>query len=595
MKVCFLLCAVFSIIAVISIFVFLFLRGVPALSKIGVFKFIFGKSWNPLNSDSMDKPLEGFYGILPMIAGSLYATAGALVIGGGLGIFTAVFLAKFCPKRLKKPLTQIINLLAGLPSIIYGFFGMIVLVPFLGKFSSNGSGSGLLAVSLVLGIMILPTVVALSKTSIEAVDNSYYEGAVALGATHEQAVFKVMVPAAKSGIFASVILGTGRAIGETMAVVMISGGNTVFPTGLFGSFRTVTANIVMEMSYASPFHMTALIANGCALFVFIMIINLCFALIKRDKKTKGGKRGKQRRGKAIKETAGLTITENKRLKTFRQYSAKAGKFFSYLTAAAGTLSLVAIVLFILIKGLPHITGQLLFGKFTFSGPRTILPAVTATLMAVALTSVIAFPLGIFTAIYLAEYTKKGSRTVKLIRFCVETLGGIPSIVYGLFGMVLFCGIFKMGASILAGSLTLSIMIIPVTVRATEESLKSVPDSYREGSFALGCGKLRTIYKIIIPSALPGILSAVILGIGKIVSESAPFLFTTGASMKAMPKGFKSAGTTLAVAVYALAREGKYVNEAYAAACVLIFLVLILNIAATWLAGRLQKKLSGKKS
>ena len=184
------------------------------------------------------------YGILPMIVGTLCATAGALLVGGTIGYLTAIFLAKFCPKKIKGILSQVVNLLAGIPSVIFGFFGMRVLSPFLGIFTSNGSGSGIFLVSIVLGIMILPTVVSLSKNAIEAVPDAYYEGARALGASHEQAVFKVVVPAGRSGVLASLILGVGRAMGETMAVVMVAGNSPVFPTGLFRSFCTLTATIV---------------------------------------------------------------------------------------------------------------------------------------------------------------------------------------------------------------------------------------------------------------------------------------------------------------------------------------------------------------
>ncbi|MDR1906205.1 MAG: phosphate ABC transporter permease PstA [Clostridiales bacterium] len=271
-----------------------------------------------------------------------------------------------------------------------------------------------------------------------------------------------------------------------------------------------------------------------------------------------------------------------------------GRYVSYAASAAGIFSLASIVVFVFINGVPHIDGQLLFGEFAFGGAPTIASSLLSTGMTIAAAAVLAFPLGIFTAIYLVEYTSKGNRLVKIIRPAVETLGGIPSIVYGLFGMILFCGIFKLGTSIIAGSLTISLMIIPTTVRAAEEALRAVPDTLREGSMALGGGRLRTIYRVVLPPALPGILAAVILGIGRIASESAPFLFTMGASLKPMPTGFKSAGTTLAVALYALSREGLYIKEAYATASVLILIILTLNVISTVLVNKLQKKLAGAR-
>ena len=586
-KMLFLLCAVFSIIAVISIFLFLILQGSPAIGKIGFFDFLFGKEWNSNSHDTYADPLNGNYGIFTIIVGSVYATAGAVLIGGGLGVLAAIFLARFCPRKLKKVLTQIINLLAGIPSIIYGFFGMKVLLPLLGELSPNGDGSGILAVSIILGIMILPTVTALSKASIEAVDKSYYEGAIALGTTKEQAVFKVVVPAAKNGIFASLILGVGRAIGETMAVVMVAGGNTVFPTSMFSSFRTLTANIVMEMSYAGELQMGALIATGIVLLVFVFIINISFnAILHRKPKNR---KGKTKELKAIDNFAIIQSKNNIGKRLCGMY-----KNFSYIAASLGVAALIAVIGFIVVSGLPYINTSLLFGEFSYGGSPTIFPAIIATFMLILLTSVIAFPLGIFAAIYLAEYTKQNSRFVRMIRVAIETLAGIPSIVYGLFGLVFFCGILGFGTSITAGCLTVALMIIPTTIRSTEEALKSVPLSFREASLALGCGKLRTIVKVVLPSALPGILAGVILGIGRMVAESAPILFTMGASIKPMPNGYSSSGTTLAVALYALAREGKYIHEAYATACVLVIIVLALNLLSTLVGSKLQKKLSGSK-
>lgn len=590
-KFTFLIAAVFSIVAVLSILTFLIIKGLPAISKIGFFNFIFSTEWNSVSYDTFAEPLTGSYGILTMIVGSLYATAGAVLTGGTLGFFTAVFLAKFCTKSIKKTLSQVINLLAGIPSVIYGFFGITVLLPLLGTFSPNGNGAGLLAVSIVLGIMIMPTVVSLSFTSIEAVDNTYFEGAIALGATKEQAVFKVIVPAAKSGIFASLILGVGRAIGETMAVVMVAGNNTIFPKTLFSSFRTMTANVVMEMGYAGEVQMGALIATGVVLLMFILIINISFNAIKREgKKERIFKNKKQR---VLIEAPDILFNIKSNIRNNNSKISKAGKYFSIVSTIIGLISLFSIVLFILINGLPHINLQLLFGEFNYGGPKTIFSSIVSTGMLILLTSVIAFPIGIFTAIYLVEYTKKGSRLVRIIRLAVETLGGIPSIVFGLFGFVFFCNLLNFGTSIYAGCFTISLMIIPATVRATEEALKSVPDSYREGSYALGCGKIMTIYKVVIPSALPGILAAVILGIGRMVSESAPIICTMGSSIQPMPTGYKSGGTTLAVALYRLASDGLYVNEAYATACILILIVLTLNIISTLLVEKLQKKLLGK--
>ena len=271
MRLLFALCACISILAVVLICWFLFSNGIPAIGEIGIGKFLLGERW---------KPLENQFGIFPMIIGSIYVTAGAVLVGVPIGILCAVFLARFCPPRLHRLLKPAVDLLAGIPSIVYGFFGLVVIVPLVQSLF-GGSGKGILTASVLLGIMILPTIISVTEASIRAVPESYYEGALALGATKERSVFCALMPGARSGITAGVILGTGRAIGETMAVVMVAGNAAVMPDGLLSGVRTLTANIVLEMGYAADLHREALIATAVGLFVFILSINLMFSLLKR--------------------------------------------------------------------------------------------------------------------------------------------------------------------------------------------------------------------------------------------------------------------------------------------------------------------------
>ena len=273
MKAIFLIAACTSILTVALICLFLFANGVPAMAKIGIFDFLMGTTWKP-NS------MPASFGILPMILGSIYVTAGAVVIGVPIGILTAVFMAKYCPPKLYRILKPAINLLAGIPSIVYGFFGLIVIVPFI-RNAFGGAGSSMLAASIILDIMILPTIVGISESAIRAIPQSYYEGALALGASQERSIFFVILPAAKSGIMAAIVLGIGRAIGETMAVIMVAGNQARMPAGLLKGVRTLTANIIIEMGYAADLHREALIATGVVLFVFILIINLLLSLLKR--------------------------------------------------------------------------------------------------------------------------------------------------------------------------------------------------------------------------------------------------------------------------------------------------------------------------
>lgn len=279
MKAIFLLSSVFSIFALLAICIFLFSRGIPAIADIGFFKFIFGTEWAPL----ADEPS---YGILPMIVGSIYVTALSTAIGVTMGLFTAIFLYKFCPKKAVGVIRQLINLLAGIPSVIYGLFGLLIIVPALREISSNYVGEGILAASIILSIMIMPTVVSLSLNALNAVPVQNYEGALALGATKEQAVFKVIVPSAKSGIYASVVLSIGRAIGETMAVIMVIGGSPQMPTSLTQSVRTMTANIAMGALELSGTALEALIATGVVLFVLTLFLNVGFSLVKNKGRSK---------------------------------------------------------------------------------------------------------------------------------------------------------------------------------------------------------------------------------------------------------------------------------------------------------------------
>lgn len=264
-KYIFLICASIAILSIITITVFIFVEGSPAIFEIGIFDFLFSSKWKP----SAEK-----FGIFAMIIGSVYATIGAIIIGVPIGIFTSVFIAEIAPDWMRKIIKLAVALLAGIPSVVFGFFALIVIVPIIDSMEASGSsGSSLLAACIILGVMILPTIISISETSIRAVPREYKEGSLALGASHIQTIFKVMIPAAKSGIIASVILGIGRAIGETMAVILVCGNTVKIPFSIFDRFRPMTANIALEMSYAFGLHQEALLATGVILFIFIMILN----------------------------------------------------------------------------------------------------------------------------------------------------------------------------------------------------------------------------------------------------------------------------------------------------------------------------------
>jgi phosphate transport system permease protein len=272
MQAVFFLTACISILSVLLICIFLFMNGLPAIQEIGWGNFLFGTVWRPANN---------LFGIFPMIIGSLYVTAGDLVTGVPIGILTAVFMAHFCPEKWYRPLKAAINLMAGIPSVVYGFFGLVVLVPFV-RDNIGGFGMGVLTASVLLGLMILPTIISVSEAAIRAVPSSYYEGGLALGASHERSIFFAVLPAAKRGILAAVILGIGRAIGETMAVILVAGNQAILPTSLTSGVRTLTTNIVMEMGYSSGLHREALIGTAVVLFIFVLLINSSFSLLHKE-------------------------------------------------------------------------------------------------------------------------------------------------------------------------------------------------------------------------------------------------------------------------------------------------------------------------
>lgn len=553
--------AAFSILAVFAIVFYILYASLPAFREIGFFHFIFGGEWYASNN---------VFGVFPMIVTSLVLTVCSALLGGTLAIFTAVFMVYYCPKWLKGIYTQLINLLAGIPSIIYGYFGLMLLKPLLESTFHVGSGSGLLLSTLILSVMILPTITSIAKNSLESVPMHYYEGSLALGNTKNQTVFKVMLPAAKNGIFAALILGVGRAVGETMAVQMLLGGSVNYPAGWFLPIRSLTSNIVQEFGYAEGLHRNALIATGFILMLFILVINVCLWIVKKNdavagnsfftRKFKGG--------------------EPDQLHDYRRTGTAQDILWilSYVVAALVACVLAAIVLFILINGLPHITADFLFGKSS-NAKVTLAPAFVTTGLIIVISLAIALPLGIGAAIYLNEYAKRGSKTIKLIRLFIDTLAGVPSIIFGLFGAILFGSVMNLGYSILGGALTVVLMILPTIIRSTEQSLSEVPDSMREASLALGAGKLRTIFRIVLPQALQGIVTSVILSIGRIIGESAALIYTAGTGIR-MPNNLTSQGSTFAVMMYMFMSEGLQVNEAYATGAVLLIFVIALNLFIT---------------
>lgn len=585
----FFVCAAFSVLAVFTIVFYLLYVSIPVFRQVGIFNFLFKRIWaGNLWSEGYREAADSF-GIFPAIVSSVVVTLGAVLIGGILGVCSAIFMAYYCPKKIKGLYMQIINLLAGIPSVVFGFFGLTVLVPMLQTVFGVPVGKGPLAAVLVLSLMIMPTVASISKNSIEAAPKEYYEGALALGNTKAQAVFKVCVPAAKTGIISALILGVGRAVGETMAVQMVIGNSfNWMPTGLFQGVCTMTTLIVSDMPYSSGLWREALIATGFILLCFILIINLCLNLVQKERKG-----GDSLFSKKLKEGAAGAGARD-----FRQGGVPQ-EIFKYVCIALAyfVVAVLAImIVFITVKGVPNLTLNFLFGTSSNSNA-TLKSAFISTALTILMTLAIALPLGIGAAVFLNEYSRKGSRLVKFIRLFIDTLSGIPSIVFGLFGMIFFTKILGRRC-ILAGAFTMVLIILPTIIRSTEESLREVPDSMREASLALGSSKVRTIFKIVLPSALSGIVTAIILSIGRIVGESAALIYTAGATF-AQPTGYLSQGSTFAVLMYTLSSYGKAdefgqssLGKTYATGFVLLVIVVCLNLLVNFAEKKIKRKMLG---
>ena len=594
-KVLFIVCACLSIFAVFGIIAYILAASIPAFRDVGFFQFLFGTDWN-FNTST--------YGILAMLCSTLVVTLLAVILGGIIGVFTAVFMVFWCPDKfhirysgnskflqktvawlnkinLRTIFDQIIKLLAGIPSVIYGYFGIIVLVQGgLVYMDPYYRGYGVLATCIVLAIMIIPTITSLTKNALEAVPSQYFEGALAMGNTKAQAVFRVVFPAARSGIISALILGIGRAVGETMAVQMVSGGSVNFPTGLFIPIRPLTVNINMEMGEVVPgsLHESALMATGFVLLVLVLIITLSVNLVPKEFKGKRGTKVLHGGGEeAVYRKKGLVP--------------EILKYCGMVCAAIVVISLAAVILFICINGIPNISWNFLFGGDSYDG-NSLAPAFLTTFYVIVFTLVIALPLGIGAAIFLNEYAKPGSKFVKVIRTFIDTLSGVPSIVFGLFGYLFFAKIF--GTNVFAGSFTMVLVILPTIIRATEEALRAVPMELREASYGLGASKIRTIFKVVLPSAFPGIATATVLSIGRIVSESAALIYTAG-MMAVASSSVSSAidptnmGSTLTVFMYSFFAEGLAYEEAYATAFVLLVITFVLNMIVYFIQRSVKKK------
>jgi phosphate transport system permease protein len=623
-KTVFFFTAFFAVIVVSFIFLFLVRDGYAIFEKVGVLTFLSGASWAPT-------AVVPLYGIFPLIVGTLLVTIGAMVFAVPLSIGCAIYISELASPRVKQVLKPAVELLAGIPSVVYGFFGLIVLTNFIRVTFDLPTGETWLAASVLLGIMALPTIISVSEDAISSVPHEYKEGSLAIGATRWQTISQVLVPAALSGIAAAIILGIGRAIGETMAVLMVAGNAGIIPDpfwNILSPLRTLTATLGIEMGEVSlgSDHYSALFGVAVVLLIITLIINLSAGAILLHLK-EGRTRVASRKtlvSSYTKESflwvariigilfllvfllmaaplwlaalillAGVAWYFGRNLVSRKYIQTIA---FGFVIAAAVIVITILIIILqdIIINGLPALSWEFLTQPPKDLGRAGgIFPAIIGTLCLVTGAIAIALPLGVGAAIYLVEYTREGHVT-RLIRTGVDLLNGTPSIVFGLFGFAFIVLYLQIGVSMLAGQITLALMVLPTVIRTTEESLKNIPQSLREGSLALGATRWQTISRVVLPPAIPGIVTGAILSIGRAAGETAPIMFTAVVfSSRFLPDSAFQPVMALPYHLFILATNvpGASTNK-YGTALVLLLLVVGLYAVAIIIRNHFQHKTRG---
>jgi phosphate transport system permease protein len=618
------LTALSAILAIFFILLFLLRDSLPIFRQAGIVQFLSGTTWYPSGS-----PPE--YGIFVLIIGTVLVTLGAMVFAVPLSIGCAIYIAELAPlwaKNILKPATE---LLAGIPSVVYGFFGLIVLTDVIRTTFDIPTGETWLAGSILLGIMALPTIISISEDAISMVPREYKEGSLAIGATRWQTISRVIIPGALSGITAAVILGFGRAIGETMAVMMVTGNAGIIPDpiwNILSPVRTLTGTLGIEMGEVAvgSDHYAALFGVAVVLLTITLLINTVAVVVLNNLR-------ERQMGSAPTRS---TILQNL-IARLRRPLVICGLFlvviaifmvaplpvalpvivafgavyffkdrlsprtaelmaFCFITATAIIVVLILVILLqdIVIHGLPALSWEFLTQSPKDLGRAGgIFPAIIGTLYLVFGAILFALPLGMGAAIYLIEYTRESSLT-RIIRTTVDLLNGTPSIVFGLFGLAFLVYFLNFGISLIAGQITLGLMVLPTIIRATEESLKNIPQSLREGSLALGATRWQTIYRVVLPPAIPGMLTGTILSIGRAAGETAPIMFTAVVfSQRYLPSSLADPVMALPYHLYILATNvpGSSTNK-YGTALVLLMLVIGIYMVAIVMRTHFQKKLRG---
>lgn len=639
------LLAVSSLAVLIVLLIILFTLGnsITAIKEIGILDFLFGDVWRPSGGD---------YGALPLITGSILVTLGSMVLAVPVGIACAIYISEIAPVKLRTTLKPVVELFSAIPSVVFGFVGMMVIVPALKVLFPDQQlfSNSWLAASIVLALMAMPTIISVSEDAIHAVPRSYREASLAMGATKWESIVKVVLPAAVFGVSAAIILGIGRAIGETMAVLMLTGNAPIIPDPLWNVYSlisTLTGTIALQLPEAVTGSVTqsALFELGVLLMIIVLIINMLSRHVVNSAKRRIGE-GDGKPSLLFRMTGRSSIipeSVSDRLSEHRSTLMRCGMlllafigvwmFASLLTSdvmalvsaavvvaalvglgyvfdkvdstsrqtvciggvtvvmEAVILMLAIIIGHILIKGIPALSIEFLTTSPAPGGRGGgIYPAIIGSLELIAGTAVIALPLGVLTGIYLNEYAKD-TRFTRIIREAIDLLNGTPSIVFGMFGMVLFVTAMGFGYSLLAGWITLAFMILPVIIRTTEEALKSVPKDLREASRAMGATKWRTIYKVVLPAAMGGVVTGAILSIGRAAGETAPIMLTAAViSQPHLAGSILDPVMALPLHLYHLAMDLPGTTELqYGTATVLLIIVLVFFVAASLIRSHYSKK------
>ena len=639
------LLAVYSLAVLVVLLIILFTLGnsITAIKEIGILDFLFGDVWRPSGGD---------YGALPLITGSILVTLGSMVLAVPVGIACAIYISEIAPVKLRTTLKPVVELFSAIPSVVFGFVGMMVIVPALKVLFPDQQlfSNSWLAASIVLALMAMPTIISVSEDAIHAVPRSYREASLAMGATKWESIVKVVLPAAVSGVSAAIILGIGRAIGETMAVLMLTGNAPIIPDPLWNVYSlisTLTGTIALQLPEAVTGSVTqsALFELGVLLMIIVLFINMLSRHVVNSAKRRIGE-GDGKPSLLFRMTGRSSIipeSVSDRLSEHRSTLMRCGMlllafigvwmFASLLTSdvmalvsaavvvaalvglgyvfdkvdstsrqtvciggvtvvmGAVILMLAIIIGHILIKGIPALSIEFLTTSPAPGGRGGgIYPAIIGSLELIAGTAVIALPLGVLTGIYLNEYAKD-TRFTSIIREAIDLLNGTPSIVFGMFGMVLFVTAMGFGYSLLAGWITLAFMILPVIIRTTEEVLKSVPKDLREASRAMGATKWRTIYKVVLPAAMGGVVTGAILSIGRAAGETAPIMLTAAViSQPHLAGSILDPVMALPLHLYHLAMDLPGTTELqYGTATVLLIIVLIFFVAASLIRSHYSKK------